>query len=173
MQLSAKHLKQEIFLVPSFFLQELSGALRATSHFSWALPSLSPAPRHPHEQSVWARGRWIMLRGLGERAAAFYYHPIPELPPQDQPQPDTCPKASTPLPMISAHLSLKLEMPRGLKCHGSLKALRRRFEICSAWLFAPLFLFLPEFLVVPRLLLFSALQNRNYWKGQGGLRARV
>lgn len=139
-------------------------------HFSWALPSLSPAPRHPHEQSTWARGRWMMLQGLWEKAAD---HPTPELPPRDQPQPDMCPEAPTPLPKISAPLSLQLELLRGLKCHGSLKALSRRFEICSAWSFAPLSLVLPELLIVPRLLLFSTLQNSNYWKVQGGLRARI
>lgn len=64
-------------------------------------------------------------------------------------------------------------MLRGLKCHGNLKAFGRGFEICSAWPFASPSLLLPELLTVARLLLFSTLQNSNYWKGQGGLRARV
>lgn len=90
-----------------------------------------------------------------------------------QPQLDTCLEAPTPLPRISVPFSLQLEMPRGLKYHRSLKALRREFEICSAWPFATPSLFLSELLTDPRPLLFSTLQNSDYWKGRGGLRARV
>lgn len=110
---------------------------------------------------------------LPQAPSFLLHHPTPELSPWCQPQPDTCPQAPVPLCRISAPLLPQLEMLRGLKCQGGLKAFRRGFEICLAWPFAPHSLLLPGLLIFPRVLLFTILQNSIFWKGWNGLRARV
>lgn len=150
MQLLTKHLKQEFFWFLPYScnsFQELLGPCPTAAGLCHHIPQCHSThmteggDKDPVDDAGGA---------LGGRCCISVSTPAQSCLTETSPS-QTCALGAPPsLPTFSAPLSLQLEMQSGLKCHRSLKAHRRGFEICSAGSFAPPSLLLPELLTVPK-----------------------